>query len=80
MSYSIKNVHLRVVKEPDSGITEIFVTKRGTPDINFSDHIKGDVDVESGSYDLEFKPASEPETLPIPEPDQIRVVGSSEEE
>ena len=51
--FTIEDVKLRVNKESDSGITEIFITSMN-PTMNCSVGIKGDIDVTSGLYDLVF--------------------------
>lgn len=60
--YILKGVTVRVIKEEGSGVTEIFVQKMH-PVINFSDHPKGDVDIETGTYDLHFVPVQVPKEI-----------------
>lgn len=60
-------VAVRVVKE--SGLTELFFTSKN-PLMNWSTHLKGDVPVESGIYDLKIVPVPVEQPEPASQPSQ----------
>lgn len=63
-------VSLRVVKELDSGITEVFVTSN-KPLVNFSFGLPGDASIQSGQYEMTFaakETAPKSADAPAPEP------------